>query len=188
VPRPRSDDKRSAILAAATRVIVREGLSGPTAGIAKEAGVANGSLFTYFDTKKNLFNQLYFELKREMAAAAIKGLPKDAALRDQVFHIWRNLTHWAVSFPEKRRALAQLEVSEDIAPETRAAAHKTMATVGDLLERSRASGPMRRVPMGFLMLLMSSVAESTIEFMSQDPTNANKHCKTGFEALWRMVA
>jgi AcrR family transcriptional regulator len=68
--RPKSDEKRSAILDAATRIIVTQGLSAPTAGIAKEAGVANGSLFTYFETKTDLFNQLYLELKIEMASAA----------------------------------------------------------------------------------------------------------------------
>jgi AcrR family transcriptional regulator len=50
--RPKSDEKRSAILEAATRIIVAQGLSAPTAGIAKEAGVANGSLFTYFEQKR----------------------------------------------------------------------------------------------------------------------------------------
>ena len=43
--RPKSDEKRSAILEAATRIIVTQGLSGPTAGIAKEAGVAKPRVF-----------------------------------------------------------------------------------------------------------------------------------------------
>src|SRR5260370_31230796 len=73
MPRPKSDEKRSAILEAATRIIVAQGLSAPTAGIAKEAGVANGSLFTYFETKTDLFNQLYLELKTEMASAAMRS-------------------------------------------------------------------------------------------------------------------
>jgi|GraSoi2013_100cm_1033763.scaffolds.fasta_scaffold104262_2 AcrR family transcriptional regulator len=67
--RPRSEDKRNAIIAAATRVIVTQGLSAPTALIAQEAGVSNGSLFTYFETKTDLFNQLYLELKAGMASA-----------------------------------------------------------------------------------------------------------------------
>jgi hypothetical protein len=46
MPRPKSDDKRNALLAAATRIIVTQGLSAPTMGIAKEARIANGSLFT----------------------------------------------------------------------------------------------------------------------------------------------
>ena len=156
-------------------------------GIAKEAGVANGSLFTYFKTKTDLFNQLYLELKTEMATAAMKDLPEGADLREQLFRVWRNWTTWAVSCPEKRRALAQLSVSDEITPKTRTA-DKTMARIGELLERSRAQGPMSKAPMGFVVTLMSSVAEATMDFMTQDPKNAKKHCKTGFDALWRMLA
>ncbi|MEI9973099.1 MAG: TetR/AcrR family transcriptional regulator [Ignavibacteriota bacterium] len=140
--RPRSDEKRSAILEAATRIIVAQGLSAPTAGIAKEAGVANGSFFTYFETKADLFNQLYLELKTEMASEALRGLPAGAEFRIQAFHVWSNWTAWAVSHPEKRRALAQLAVSDEITPATHAAAHKTMRGLADLMERLRANGPL----------------------------------------------
>jgi AcrR family transcriptional regulator len=186
--RPKSDEKRSSILEAATRVIVRQGLSAPTAGIAKEAGVANGSLFTYFETKADLFNELYLELKAEMASAAMKNLPEGTELREQFFHIWRNWMNWALTYPEKRRALAQLGVSDEITPATRAAAHKTMARIAELMERSRANGPMRNAPMGFVAALMNSVAEATMDFMVQDAQKSKKHCKAGFEALWRMMS
>ena len=110
MPRPRSGEKRSAILEAATRIIVMQGLSAPTMGIAKEAGVANGSLFTYFETKADLFNQLYLELKAEMASAAMKDFPKGAEPREQLWNLWQHWMNWAASYPEKRRALAQLGV------------------------------------------------------------------------------
>ncbi len=187
MPRPRSDDKRNRILDAATRVIVTQGLSAPTMGIAKEAGIANGSLFTYFETKSALFNQLYLELKHEMASVAMKDFPAEAELREQFFHIWRNWGNWAVRFPEKRKALAQLTVPDEITPETRAAGHKTMAVIGDLLQRVRSSGPMRKVPMSFMGLLMNSVADATMDQMIQDPSHAKTHCKNGVEALWRML-
>ncbi len=185
--RPKSDEKRTAILEAATRVIVAQGLSAPTMGIAKEAGVANGSLFTYFDTKADLFNQLYLDLKEEMASAAMKKFREDAELRDQFFHIWQNWMSWAETFPQKRRALAQLAVSEEITSETRAAGHTTMARIAELMERSRANGAMRTAPMAFVGALMNSVADATMDYMVQDPKNAKKHCKTGFDALWRML-
>src|SRR5271163_2779566 len=90
MPRPKDEEKRIAILEAATRIIVTQGLSAPTMGIAKEAGVANGSLFTYFETKTDLFNQLYLELKTEMASAAMKDLRRAAELREQFFQVWQN--------------------------------------------------------------------------------------------------
>jgi AcrR family transcriptional regulator len=186
--RPRSEDKRNAILAAATRVIVSHGLSASTAMIAQEASVANGSLFTYFETKADLFNQLYLELKAGMASAALEGLPEGADLREQVFHLWSNWMGWAVSNPEKRRALAQLGVADEISPATRVAGHKTMARIAELLERSRANGPVRNAPMGFVAAIMNSLAEATMDYMVQDPANAKKHCKVGFDALWRVIA
>jgi AcrR family transcriptional regulator len=188
MPRPKSDDKRSAILDAATRIIVTKGLGAPTMGIAKEAGIANGSLFTYFATKTDLFNQLYLELKTEMASAAMKDFPEGAELRDQLFHIWRNWMHWAVSFPEKRRALAQLGVSDEITQATRMAGHKTMAKIAELMERSRSNGPMRDAPRSFVVAIMNSLAEATMDYMVEDPKNAKKHCKVGFDALWRVLA
>jgi AcrR family transcriptional regulator len=187
MPRPKSDEKRSAILKAATRFIVTQGLSAPTAGIAKEAGVANGSLFTYFETKTDLFNQLYLELKTEMATAAMKNPRPSAELREQYFQVWQNWTQWAVSNPEKRRALAQLGVSDELTPETRMAAHKAMSAVASLLKQVLADGPLSKAPMSFVVALMNATADATIDLMSQDSTHAKKHCKMGFDALWRML-
>jgi AcrR family transcriptional regulator len=173
---------------AATRVIVTHGLSAPTATIAQEAGISNGSLFTYFETKADLFNQLYLELKTGMAAAALEGFPAGDDLRKQVFHVWSNWMDWATSNPEKRRALAQLGVSDEISQATRNAAHKTMAGLADLMEPMRANGSLRNAPMGFVAAMMNSLAETTMDFMIHDPANAKKHCKVGFDALWRVVA
>src|ERR1700722_12611843 len=86
-----------------------------------------------------------------------------------------------------RSSLAQLSVSDEITPQSRAAGHKMMAPGADLLERARANGPMQKVSMGFLGALMTSVAETTMDFMTHDPANAKKHSKEGFDALWRML-
>src|ERR1700728_1480417 len=185
--RPKSEDKRDALMAAATRVIAAQGLSAPTAVIAREAGVSNGSLFTYFDTKADLFNQLYLELKTGMATTSLEGLPVRAPLREQFFRMWSNWMRWATSNPGKRRALALLDVSDDIAQETRAASHQAMAEVAGMLGRARACGPMRDAPMGFAVAMMNSLAEATMDFMVSDPANADEHSRAGFDALCRML-
>jgi AcrR family transcriptional regulator len=187
MPKPKSDEKRSAILEAATRIIVMQGLSAPTMGIAKEAGIANGSLFNYFETKTDLFNQLYLELKTEMASSAMR-LRAYAEVREQFFHLRKDWMSWAVPNPHKRRALAQLSVSDEITSETRAGGPKVMAPIAELLERARANGPLQKAPMGFVVALMNSVAEATMDFMTQDPANAKKHIKVGFDALGRMLS
>ena len=186
--RPRSDDKRSALLDAAVRVIVKQGLSAPTAVIAKEAGVASGSLFTYFETKADLFNQLYLELKRGMASAALDKMPAQADLREQFLHAWTRWMRWALKNPEKRRALAQLAMFDELTAETRNTGHHTMAELAALMQRARAKGPMADAPFAFVGGLMNAMAEATMDFIAQDPRNAEKHSRVGFDALWRMLA
>src|SRR6185437_16205205 len=101
----------SAILSAAARVIASQGLTAATtAAIAKEAGVSNGSVFVYFDTKAALLNDLYLALKGEMTAAAAAGLDAGGGEpREQVRRMWAQWLRWATASPHKRRALAQLE-------------------------------------------------------------------------------
>jgi|ERR1700679_3505165 len=185
--KPKSEEKRGAIMAAAARVIAGHGLGAPTALIAQEAGVANGSLFTYFETKADLFNQLYLELKGEMAFVSLKGLPATADMRKQMFHVWSHSMGWAMANPEKRRALALLTVSGDITPASREAGHKAMAGVAALLERTRANGQLRDAPMAFVVAMMNAVGDATMDFMINDSGNAKKHGKAGFDALWRML-
>lgn len=185
--RPKSEDKRNALMAAATRVIVAQGLSAPTADIAREAGIASGSLYTYFKTKADLFNQLYLELKTDMALASLEGLSTKAPQREQFYRMWSNWTLWATAHPDKRRALALLGLSDDLTPETRAAGHQTMAPVAGMLGRARSLGPMRDAPMGLVVAIMNSMADATIDFMVNDPAHAAEHSKVGFEALWRAL-
>lgn len=174
-------------MAAAARVIAAQGLSAPTAVIAREAGVSNGSLFTYFETKAELFSQLYLELKTEMAVASLEGLAVNAPLREQFSRLWSNWMRWATSNPGKRRALALLDVSDDINREARAASHQAMAEVAGVLERARARGPMRDAPMEFVVAIMNSLADATMDFMISDSADADEHCRAGFDALCRML-
>ncbi|MCX0273479.1 TetR/AcrR family transcriptional regulator [Nocardia zapadnayensis] len=186
--RPKSEDKRVAILDAATRTIAAHGLGVATAAIAKEAGVSNGSLFTYFDTKADLFNQLYLELKKEMAAAAMGGLPSGDDTRGQLQHMWNGWLGWAGAHPAKRRALAQLSVSEEIEPATHQAAGQGMAGVAEILEKSRSGGPMQDAPLAFVSALASALVDAAIDYIIRDPDNADTHARTSFDALWRMIA
>src|SRR5258705_6097290 len=98
VARPKSEDKRNAILDAATRVFAERGLTAaPTSEISKEAGVAEGTLFTYFKTKDDLMNALYREIKLELADAMMSGFPRKQSVRVRLQHVWGGCVNWGVA-------------------------------------------------------------------------------------------
>ena len=185
--RPRSEDRRNSILSAATRVVATDGLGATTSAIAKEAGVSNGSLFVYFDTKSILLNELYVSLKTEMGATAMDGLPADSDPQDQVRHLWDRWLRWATTHPDKRRALAQLDVSDDITTKSRQAARSEFGGIADLLDRSRQNGPVRLTPLPFLLELMSAMADVTVDAILRQPDHADEYSDTAFAALWRVL-
>src|ERR1700743_2509681 len=117
--RPKTGDKRAAILRAATKTIAEDGVGASTASIAKAAAVAEGSLFRYFPDKDKLLNELYRELKLDMRSAMIAGFPLTGSLRKRVQHIWNAYVTWGLESPAKRRAMMQLSVSERITDQSR---------------------------------------------------------------------
>lgn len=186
--RPRSEDRRHAILSAATRVIASQGLSAPTATIAREAGVSNGSLFLYFDTKAVLLNELYVGLKDEMGAAAITGLPADAEPREQILHMWTQWLRWAITNPDKRRTLAQLQVADDITVDSHQLVSQSAWGMAEVLERGRANGPMHDAPLKFVLTLANAIADATIDAIIREPAQAQAHSRVAFDAMWRVLA
>src|ERR1700731_1195154 len=117
--RPRSVDKRTAILEAATEVVAELGIGAPTAKIAKGAGVADGTLFTYFANKDELLNQLYLELKTDLRDAMMTGYPAGKSLIDRNRHVWDRFVGWGSAHSLKRRAMRQLAVSDRITEESK---------------------------------------------------------------------
>src|SRR5712672_2973934 len=114
----KSEDRRNAILSAATRVFAERGLGAPTVAITIAASVAEGSLFTYFKTKDDLINALYREIKLELADAMMSGFPRKQRVRTRLRHVWDGYVNWGVNNPEQRRVLAQLQVSGMLSKES----------------------------------------------------------------------
>ena len=67
-------------------------------------------------------------------------------------------------------------------------ASEAMKSIAEILERSRENGPMRDAPLAFVVALANAVADATIDFVIQDPDNADARARDGFEALWRAIA
>ena len=121
-----------------------------------------------------------------MVSAALDGLPRAEPLA-QLEHLWSGWIRWASAHPEKRRALAQLPVSDEIVEHSRVLGHQAMAGVADVLDRARANGPMRNAPLALVAALTSALDDTTVDHMIADPGNAEAHGATGLEAMRRIL-
>jgi AcrR family transcriptional regulator len=186
--RPRSEDKRNAILEAATEVVAEQGVSAPTARIAKRAAVAEGTLFTYFENKDALLNQLYLDLKADLRGAMMNSYPSAERVPVRTRHVWEKYVDWGVAYPLKRKALNQLGVSDRISAQSREAGMLAFAQVTALMQESLAGGVLKDQPPAFVGAIMSSLAETTMDFITREPAMAERYKNAGFEAFWAAIA
>jgi len=186
VARPKSQDKRNAILEAAVRVFAKRGLTAaPTSEISKQAGVAEGTLFTYFETKDDLINALYRELKLELADAMMSGFPRKKSVRVRLRHVWDCYVNWGVANPEQRKVLAQLTVSEVLTKESRDAAGapfvEFQTTIRDAIEQRVFR---KDLPAELISKSLVALGEATIDLTVSKSSKSNKYRDSGFQMFW----
>src|SRR5579863_2218692 len=109
--RPKSDNKRKAILEAAMDVFAERGIGhAPTSAISAAAGVAEGTLFTYFKRKDDLLNELYRELRKELDRELV-DYPFTADAHTRLRFVWDRYLNLAMKYPKRLKVLQQLRAS-----------------------------------------------------------------------------
>lgn len=186
--RPRSEDKRNAILNAAIETLAELGERASTSKIAKVAGVAEGTLFTYFSNKEELLNQLYLSLKAELRQVIMLNYPTHSDLQTQMFYIWQSYLDWSLEAPLKRKVVAQLSTSEQITEQSKQIGMQTFCDFTKTIQAHIDDGKLRDYPPLFIGSILGALAEVTLNFIAQDASQADLYRKSGFEAFWHAVS
>ncbi len=85
------NDKQQQILAAAEKLIAESGFQGLSMSkLAKEAGVAAGTIYRYFDDKEHLLDELRLRITQRVATAIQANVTRDMPLKQQYRTMWLN--------------------------------------------------------------------------------------------------
>ena len=188
--RPKSEDKRNAILDAATRVFAERGLTAaPTSEISKQAGVAEGTLFTYFKTKDDLVNALYREIKLELADEMMSGFPRKKGVRTRLRHVWDGYVNWGLTNPEQRKVLAQLLVSGMLSKASIEAGSVPFVEMQNMIRNAIEQHILRAdIPIELVSKMLGALAEAAMDLIVSKPAMAKKYRDGGFEIYWAGIA
>ncbi len=185
--RPKSLEKRKAILAAAIELIAEQGLSAPTSKIAQAAGVAEGTLFTYFETKERLLNDLYLALKRGEREETMHDYPLQASLEERVRYFWNTSVAFGVNHPDKYKVVILLSVSDHISEQTKRLGREGYEVLDAMLQECLGNGDLGDHSSEFGRALLTSLMNMTITFILQYPAEAEHFRDVGFTAFWHAV-
>jgi len=122
-------DKKEILLQTALKLFVSQGFNDtPTSKIAKEAGIATGTLFYFFPTKDDLIVSLYLRLKGLAAENINAALAEVKSTKEIIKTYYEESLKWSLRNPNEFLFLAQFsnspylkrigndEISTQIAP------------------------------------------------------------------------
>jgi AcrR family transcriptional regulator len=134
----RDENKINRIYKATLKLVRQNGLAGTTMqAVAKEAKMATGTLYIYFQNKETLVANLFNECMKESAAVVFKGYDVAAPFKVGFRTIWINVLRHRVANFDQTIFLEQCFHSPFIDENTRNVAKKLFYPLRDLLERGK---------------------------------------------------
>ncbi len=183
--RPLSQEKRESILAAATELIAAHGVGASTATIAKVAGVAEGTLFTYFPTKDDLLNQLYLELSQDLVNTLSAECPSSGSAQDRIAHLMERLINWGVENRLQHKAKYQLRGSDRISAKTHRRSEALFQQLRKMVEASLKGRINPELASFYIDLLFPGIAEMTVEAILANPEDRERLTQACFDLFWK---
>ena len=151
-------NKKELILKSALRLFTTYGFHGtPTSRIAKEAGVATGTLFHYFATKQDLIDELYLECKSALIKTVVDISQDKEDTETWLRKAFINSVRWAIRNREKYLFFEQFYNSPNISSITREEGINRARVLFDLIEKARNKGILKNIEFQLLLDLSYSI-------------------------------
>ena len=183
--RPRSEEKQQALLRAATEIFAEQGLAAPTAAIAKKAGVAEGTLFRYFENKDVLLSAVCDHLLDEMERVLAQSLAESPPGKRQIQLAWDAYIDWAQANQAAHSAANQLIASGKMSDEQM---EKSMR-LGNLTipDVPLVKGLDLAQTIEFHGTICTVTANAIIDMVVRRPHLADIYKRAGYQAMLRAV-
>lgn len=181
-------DKKAAIMESALELFTTKGFDNtPTAAITKNAGVATGTLFTYFENKLDLINQLYLATKKELFGILMDVEIPDTLNHDFMLIIWKKMIKWGIENPHKIKFVIQYSSSPYISQLTWESIDEDMEMMGSLFDRSIEEGIIKDLPVDYISALMTGNMYATINYMIANGIDEVEFIEMVYPAMWDMM-
>lgn len=184
-------DKKQLILNAAMRLFVEQGFHDtPTSKIAKEAGIANGTLFYFFPTKDDLVKALYIDLKTQMGGCVAESISGEMELKEILRGFYKTSLTWAM---EHRPEFAFLEQFNN-SPYARKIANAEMEIhtrpLLSLLQKGIDDGLLKSLDVDLIYAIVSGHTFGVNKYLSGktfSQTEAIQVMDETFELIWKLI-
>lgn len=183
-------DKKEKLLKAALKLFNIYGFDNtPTSRITKEAGVATGTLFNYFENKEELINVLYLSCKDSLKARLSAGLESEQTFRSKLKRIYANFMGWSLKCSEEFLFFQQFSNSPHIVSKTREEGLSKMQSFLELIYEGVEKEVIKDVQVEYMGVVLTGLLFSNAHYYIHHPDLAeNEHfLEVSFDFIWDSI-
>jgi AcrR family transcriptional regulator len=168
------EDKKKRILEAALKLFVEKGIDNTsTSLISKEADVATGTLYLYFENKVDLISKLYISIKEE-SMVNFQDLIESSMSHESLEKFWIETVEWGVNNPDKYRFMMQFNPSPYHTEEIEAKFRDLGKNIIKLIEDGIKNKILKDLPPKYILDFFWAHFIFTIEYIIQTKTKERK--------------
>lgn len=185
-------DKRTRLLEAALQLFVEFGFHNtPTSKIAKQAGIANGTLFYFFPTKDDLVKALYTDIKSRMTAHISERIRDEKSLREIMKGYYTASLFWAQEYRTEFRFMEQFNSSPYLNKIAEEEIRRNLEPVQQLLQQGIQEQVLKPLDVDLILTLVSGHIFGLNKYLLDKELPVPEQTRVidkSFTLLWNMLS
>lgn len=185
MPRVKDENKIQAIYEATLALVLKSGYAELNmAAVAKEAGIATGTIYTYFKNKEALINQLYLHLKEEKVRLMFKNYNEIDNFYVTFQKLW--MAYFKISMKEyhKMMFIEQYAYSSVITASTKKKADSLLEPMSVLLLKAQQEHLIKNIEPA---IILSAITGAVLEIVRYYQSIGSKPSKANIEQCFEMA-
>ena len=162
-------DRKKAILNTTLQLLTRQGFyATPMSQIAKEAGVAAGTIYHYFAGKEELILSLRSEINDEIIKAIKENIDIVSDAKTQFYQIWLHIFKFYVREPIKFQFIQQFDNSPYLSQLEGGQKEQLYLPLLEFMSESYENGILKNLPVKILTSLVISQIHTIVNLQIAD--------------------
>lgn len=189
MPRLTKEQTRSKLRSAVVAEVIERGFSATSVGdVVKRAKVSAGTVYVHFESKDDMLQKVFMEIKTEFHAAMIAA-KSEANSAAMVRRMWFDMFAFASNQPSDFLYLEYGNSARILAPEQEDMAHKMTVEIGDMLQQGIDDGTLADIGVDTISLLLVAPAMQLARraVLSDKPIPA-RLTELVFDRIWRAIS
>ncbi len=181
-----STDKKQRILNATMELIAENGLHNtPMSQVSKRSKVSAGTIYHYFESKEEIINHLYLDLKKEIIDSAFHNYDRETPYQQRFFLVWRNFFDYLISKSHQLSFIEQCSTSPLISDKAKEAGHHYMKPLGEFTQEGIETGNLKKMDIQLIISLIYGSIVSTAKLqISGSLEITDEHREVAAQSCW----